>query len=510
MMICFHLNISQISCCATLGLPAGLFEALPAGLQWAVTELQQLQHSTAWNTCIRKIGMALITACGRCLALQEYGIQGEEMVQPAAQLAVLLLQAEQQATDQPPEAAGDTSSSSSSSTAGSSCPAGRDAPGSSSRWAATAAAQLQQQLRRQEQLQQLQLQPVDGVPDAVLEFLAAFGPAVYPWMSQDYYSLLWSTNDAVVELLLAYTALSVGAAHKKLAAADSGATTRSNRSSSSNGSSTTSSKQSGRRASTAASKVPDSHVRLLAAVSPPLHDQLSRRYIDNGTASRLGSFNSIGSIEKVEQIALIVLCGLMDVLFLRGYILKNAKPIPGTTIHLPGRARAATGSSSSSSSSPTSAASVRGKPVVPRERQLLLPLALTVIELLLLLPAPQHGVMRVGVHMLAHMVRTAQFTPAAAHDAAAGAAPAATACADSDIPYTEAAVFEALAGPVFLQLAPAVLQYLREVPAAPSSTAASVQAILQGSDFPGAADVEVVRGAFSIMVTSIISTGEVT
>jgi hypothetical protein len=104
-----------------------LFEALPAGLQWVVAELQQQQqqqHSSAWSTCIHTIGMALITACSGCLALYSYGMQGHELVLPAAQLAVLLLQAEQQAT----EAAGENSSSSS-------CPAGGSDSSIASRWA---------------------------------------------------------------------------------------------------------------------------------------------------------------------------------------------------------------------------------------------------------------------------------------------------------------------------------------------------------------------------------------
>jgi hypothetical protein len=192
----------------------------------------------------------------------------------------------------------------------------------------------------------------------------------------------------------------------------------------------------------------------------------------------------------------------MCVLVVRSKLIKTSNLLMETGI-----CRAVAGSSSSS---PSSVASLQGKPVVPREQQLLLPLALTVIELSLLLPAPQHGVMRIGLQMIAHLMKTAQFIPAAACSAAAGATPAPAACADPDTPYTEAAVIEAQAGPVFLQLGPAALQYIRELPAEPSSTAASVQAILQGSNETGAADVEVVRGAFSIMTTAIITTGEVT
>jgi hypothetical protein len=169
------------------------------------------------------------------------------------------------------------------------------------------------------------------------------------------------------------------------------------------------------------------------------------------------------------------------------------------------------GSSSSSSSSSSSCApdgaSSAGMTVVPREQQLLLPLVLTVIELALLLPAPEEGVLHTALQMIVHIMRTAQFAPAAAHNEAAAAAPA-PAAARANPPHTEAAVNEALAGAVFRQLGPAVMQYLREEPAAPGSSAASFQAVWQGRNARDVASVEVVRGAFSTMAEVIISTGE--
>jgi hypothetical protein len=312
-------------------------------------------------------------------------------------------------------------------------------------------------------------------------------------------SLQWCSSDDVLQLLLALTALSVGAAHKKLAAAGSGAATSGNctsmRSSSSNGSS----KHSGRRSSTAAA------LQLLVALSPPLLEQLSRRYVRTPGASDFGSFNSNHSAEEDQQHAVRVLSGLMHVLMVRSEMMKNSNMLR----------RAAASSSSSSTSNVASLWGLsRCITVVPGEQQLLLPLVLAVIELLLLLPAPQHGVTHIGLQMIVHIMRTARFVPAAARNAAAAAGaapappapPAAAASPDLDVPYTEAAV-EALAGLVLLQVGPAVMAYMREVPAAPNCTAASMQAMLEGVNAGDVASVEVVRGAFSIMATLIITAG---
>jgi hypothetical protein len=311
-------------------------------------------------------------------------------------------------------------------------------------------------------------------------------------MSADHFSVLWCSSDDVVQLLLAFTALSVGAAHKKLTAAGSGAAT------SSDSTSAGSSKHNNRRSSTAAAPlaaddVPASHLQLLAALSPSLHQQISRRNVLTPGADEFGSFNCNESAEGDEQHAIRLLTGLMCVLAVRRDILKNSnlvrRPVAGN----------------SSSSSMPSGAKLQCNAVVPREQQLLLPLVLTVLELSLLLPAPQQGVMRMGLQVMPYIMGSAEFKPAAPGNAAAGAAPAAPS-AHSDRPYTPAALMEALASPVCLQLGPAVMQYLREVPAAPSSTAASMQATLQGSN---ARDYEAMRDAFAIMATVIISKGEV-
>ncbi|KAF6258450.1 hypothetical protein COO60DRAFT_1120852 [Scenedesmus sp. NREL 46B-D3] len=172
---------------------------------------------------------------------------------PAAELAWMLLQYEQQAA----EAAG-------------SCGAGTKRAGGAS-----------------PANQQQQLLPMAGVPGAVLEFLSQFGTAVYKGLPCSLGSLAdqLCRSDKVIQLLLAHAALCVGGAHKRVAAA---AAPRAK----------SSSKHSQRSSSLvpAAADVPASHLRLLAALSPPLHQQLSRRYADNPRAGDYGSF-------KVESVS---------------------------------------------------------------------------------------------------------------------------------------------------------------------------------------------------------------
>jgi hypothetical protein len=88
--------------------------------------------------------------------------------------------------------------------------------------------------------------------------------------------------------------------------------------------------------------------------------------------------------------------------------------------------------------------------VVPRELQLLLPLLLTVIEAMLLLPQRSHNIIPWGLQLATHIMSTAEL--------ADGAAPA-------KITAT-AAHTDALVGPVLLQLGPAVMQYIRQANAA--------------------------------------------
>jgi hypothetical protein len=173
----------------------------------------------------------------------------QQLVLPSAQLAWMLLQYEQQAVE-----AEQSSSSSSSS--------------------------------RNASLSKPQLARLGGTPGAVLEFIHGFGHVVFvglsTFLAPSADHLLES--DEVAQLLLAFTALTVGAAHKKLAAdaaADRSASRQAGqRSSSSSGKSSSSRGRSTAAAAAAAAAalaapagggVPASHLQLLAALSPPLH-----------------------------------------------------------------------------------------------------------------------------------------------------------------------------------------------------------------------------------------------
>jgi hypothetical protein len=185
----------------------------------------------------------------------------------------------------------------------------------------------------------------------------------------------WCLSDEVMELLLAFAALTVGAKHKQLSPA--AAASRA---------SSSSSRRRGRGSSTAtaAGGVPASHAALLTAVSPA-PEQTHREYRHNSSASGFGSFSSCGD-SLLHRDLLAALNGLAAVLTRRDELLTQL--LQGS--RAAGSAAAAAVTPGGSSSSSSSDYGVRT--VVPRELQLLLPLLLTVIEAMLLLPQRSHNI----------------------------------------------------------------------------------------------------------------------
>jgi hypothetical protein len=234
-------------------LVAGFVAEVAAAVQWAVTELQRPPVGTLWHTYTRGLGKDLLGLAGPIYGLQEV-LSSEpgyvQLVLPSAQLAWRLLQYEQQA-----EAA---------SAAGGSGSAG------ARRNARPSAANQQQQ-------QQQRLQPMQGMPGAMLEFTRAFGMAFYSGLLDKLLPAVdqLCSSDEVMQLLLVFTALSVGAARKRVAA--DAPKDRYRRSSSSKRSSSRSDTAAAGLAPLAPADVPASHLQLLAALSPPMRKQINRQ-----------------------------------------------------------------------------------------------------------------------------------------------------------------------------------------------------------------------------------------
>jgi hypothetical protein len=432
---------------------AGVVDALSAGLQWAVlelTQLQQQQHGTAWHCSVCHLGVGLLRTCAVIFGIVPIAAPLTESagfthsVLPVGQLAWLLLQAEQQAVD-----GGSSSSSTGTGT-------GRGKAASSKR-------------------QQRQHQ-TGGLSGSVMEFLHSYGGVVMQGVDNarvtgGHMSVTdqWCFSDEVTELLLAYAALTVGAKHKLLCPA----TAASKAKSSSSSSSSSSSKRRDKTSKTAtpqaaaAGGVPANHVTLLTAVSPVLEEQTHRQYPQQPSASGFGSFSSCGD-NLLHRDMEAALGGLLAVLERREELLTQLQQGSRAATNA---AAAATmpGSSSSSSSSSQVGVTAAGRVVrsaVPRELQLLLPLLLTVIEAMQLLPRHSHaqGIMPSGLLLAITIMKAAKLVPNPSPDAVF----------DMSATWTTAAVFaDSLAGPVLLQLGPAVMQYLREVEAAAAAAAAA-------------------------------------
>jgi hypothetical protein len=392
----------------------------------------------------------------------------QELVLPSAQLAWMLLQYEQQAVE-----AAEGSSTSSGTRASSSRSSGSSSTSSGADGASHAAAAASRAVP--------QLQQLDGVPGTVLEYCFAFGAAVHAGLPTYPGALAAElcSSDEVVQLLLAHAALTVGGTHKKVAADAAGPTAGRHTSSNSNSRKSGSSSRSAAAAlaAPAAGDVPASHLQLLAALSPPLHKQLGRQYRDTPTADNYGSFN-MHSMDAAEQQAELVIVILFNLLSDRERAIKEGRLEGGRSTAM----AAATGASSSSSSGSdhnqssvtrtvqpaAAAAGAAQKTVIPCEQQLLLPLALTVIELLLLLPAPSQGVLPMGLQLLWKLV-------GAAHSSSDQS------CVRNGYAFSGAHVAQAvptaalvvgLAEPLLLQLAPAALWYINQVEAAAAAAAA--------------------------------------
>jgi hypothetical protein len=363
----------------------------------------------------------------------------------------------------------------------------------------------------------------------VLEFCFAFGAAVYaglPTYPEASAAELCS-SDEVVQLLLAHAALTVGGTRKKVAADAAGPTAGRHTSSNSNSRKSGSCGRSAAAAAAAAAAlaapaaadVPASHLQLLAVLSPPLHKQLGRQYPNTPTADNYGSFN-MHSMDAAEQQAELVIVNLFNLLSDHERAIKEGQLEGAQSAAM----AAATGASSSSSSSSGSgsdhnqssvtrtvqpaaaaAAAAAQKTVIPREQQLLLPLALTVIELLSLLPAPSQGVLPMGLQLLWKLLR-------AAHSSSDQS------CVRNGLAYAgvhvpqaapTAALVVGLAAPLLLQLAPTALWYINEAEAAAAAAAVSGTAGSSSSssstDLGGAQTVE--RYLFGLVLV-ILGQGE--
>jgi hypothetical protein len=457
------------------------------GIQWVIGELQQFaqpqlqqQLQRIWLDCTFQLGVGILGAWYSCAVLRaasdvDTDAHFRASVLPAAKLALLLLQDDVQHVAAVLHGYGSSSGSSSGSSR-----SRRNAAGSAS----SAQQQQQQQQRRY------------TAPAQVVRFLAAFGPVVLDAATRAtaagpaavQIANSWCKSDEVMQLLLAFAALQVGAAHKYLAAA---AASSAPAGPSSRGSSSSSSgKLAGRRkaaaaaaAVPAASAVASSHLPLLGAVSP-----LLRQYVE---AEGYGSFY-IADSQILQDLAYKMLDGLYSV------IVKRAQPLNVTV------AMAASGLSGSSS---TSSSTVTGVNMlitaVPQQQLLLVPLVLTVVELLLLLPAAAQRVMPWGLQLLVDLLRTVDFSM---HDSrssviACNNRASSTASssgntggrASSNAGWSEVVVADAVAAAVLLQLGPAVMQYLREAAAAGGIVSAT--------------DVHMVKWAYASLAAVILRTG---
>jgi hypothetical protein len=449
---------------------AGFVGEVATAVLWAVAELQRQPAGTLWHTYTRSLGKDLLALSNTIVGLQEWLSTEPGYVQlmlPSAQLAWLLLQYEQQAA----EAAGGSSSGGS----------------AGARHSARSSAATQQQ----QQQQRLRLMP--GMPGAVLKFTHAFGIALYTGLPRTLSPAAdqLCSSDEVVQLLLLFTALSVGAAHKRVAAAAN----KDRRSSSS--SSKRSSSRSGTAAASAApaaADVPASHLELLAALSPPMRKQVSSQYKDTLRAEDYGSFNT-DTVTGAERQADLVLNGLLVVLRWRQQLLNGVSPAAEIAEALAGGSSSSNGSGGNASN--RTALLAARTTVVLHEQQLLPPLVQTLAEYMLLLPAPSHGVVPHAMQVIAAIIESAGTWQERAHtqlaasstDTAAAAAAAALAAGPA---LSGRALADGLAAPVLLQLGPVVLQYLGGAAAAAATAAAATEQAMLGTS--SAVDAEMVTG----------------
>jgi hypothetical protein len=478
--------------------PAGFVAQVSSAVQWAAAELQKEAAATPRHTWLRHLGKILLAASSICFGLQD-DLRSQpgywQMLLPAGQLAWMLLEAEQQA------AAAESSS-------GGSIGARRGGD----------IALPSQQLK-----QQMQMQPVDGVPGAVLEFLQVYGVAVYtglPRAQKPVIEQLCSSAE-VFQLLLAFTALSVGAAHKLIAAAAPKAASRHSSSSSSSSSTMHRSKHSSTAAAAAGN--PASHLDLLAAVSPPLHKLISRQHARTHTAGDYGSFKR-DSAEQAQHYARLVAPGIYTLYKLRDEFIRGGDVVTSLLAAVAADHAAFTAISNNDNGGSSAFSSTRasaGDTAVPRQEQLLLPLLLTMMEYTQLMPEPRHGVIPSGVQLLTHIftqqgpnspLQLLDGTEASSSSAAAAeegeeeaAATVATVAAAS-----VAALADGLTAPLLLQLGPLALQYLRDAAAAATPGAAALEAALTRGSAAAAADqksVSVVSRCLAGMVIKILAHG---
>jgi hypothetical protein len=464
-------------------MPAGFVAEVSAAVQWAAAELQHETAATPRHTWLRHLGKILVTISSTCFGLQKQLVSEPgylQMLLPAARLAWMLLEAEQQAD----------SSSSSSGGGSSGARHGEDAAPSS-------------------QQQQMQMQPVDGMPGTVLEFLQVYGVALYTGLPDARRPVIKQlcSSEEVLQLLLAYTALSVGAAHKLMAATAPKAASR--HSSSSSRSSSSSSKRGRSHSSTAAAAaaaadIPASHLDLLASVSPPLHKQISRQHARNPAAEDYGSFQR-GNVKQAHLTARLVLMGFLSVL-------KLPIELP-TTPGVTAAGRKHNSGSSSLSYASSSIHTAASETVIPREQQLLLPLLLTLIEYMQLMPEPQQGVVAPAMQLiLAFLKQSGLKSPPQLPGCTEGSSStAAAAAASTAAPVMNAALADGLTAPVLLQLGPVALQYLRNAAAGATPEAVVHEAIMMGGSVAdgGSPDGYIVIGNLAFLVMEILAAGTI-
>jgi hypothetical protein len=245
------------------------------------------------------------------------------------------------------------------------------------------------------------------------------------------------------------------------------------------------------------SDVPAGHLDLLTAVSPPLRNQVSSRCGNSPAAGDYGIFNE-ATVERVEHMAVLVLHGLTSVLLLRERLVMGASPAAAVAdvFRVYGRSI----SISSVAGNPTAAA---GMTVVPREQRLLLPLVLTLVEYMLLLPAPIQSVvppaMRLVVLLLSQSGEGKMHVPTASRMNAAAAA-------------ADTALADPLVAPVLLQLGPAVLQYLREA-AAPAAGPSALERAIRNtsmSNTPDPQELPKLADNLALLVEMLLNTGKET
>jgi hypothetical protein len=387
-------------------------------MQWTTAELRQ-QQDAEWLAYMRGIGLSFLnvwTCCRGVLQLLESSPSAAPLVAafaatalPVSELAWALLE-----TLTPSSTAGSGSSSSNNSSTGGSRSKGskrNTQPVIPIGIVASAA------------------QPVVRTLEKILFFATHFGAFAVRGLAAEPRPAAGSVgsaeaarSDAVLQVLLLYLACTAASIQQQQQTGAAPAA-RGTRSSSS------------RRKSDA----PAPHMSLLHALAPALQ-QLP------ASLSELGFMHNIDhdELETCAAAGMIDICGF----------LKTRKQRLQPTVASSGGAIAASCSVSSSSSSSTQQVAV-----LPRD-ELLLPLLLTLVELAelqpeqkdsLLLPAAVPAMVAVIAEQRQQLMPTqpGMGTHYAAEEAAAGTA-----------------VADALAAPVFLQLGPAVMRFLKEAAAA--------------------------------------------